>query len=112
MKSLIHKLRDFAGERDWQQFHSPKNLAMALSVETSEIVEIFQWLTQEQSFNLDEAGREHLAEEIGDVLIYLTSLADKYGINPLEAAHAKMIKNAEKYPVAKSRGIARKVSAP
>ena len=81
---------------------------MALSVETAEIVEIFQWLTQEQSFNLDESGREHLAEEIGDVMIYLTNLADKFGIDPLEAAHAKMIKNAQKYPVDKAKGLARK----
>lgn len=108
MKKLISNLRDFAAERDWQQFHSPKNLAMALSVEAAEIVEIFQWLTQEQSFNLDETRQEHLAEEIGDVLIYLTNLADKFGIDPLAAAHAKMIKNAEKYPVAKARGLARK----
>jgi NTP pyrophosphatase (non-canonical NTP hydrolase) len=108
MNDLIRKLRDFAAEREWQQFHSPKNIAMALSVETAEIVEIFQWLTQEQSFNLDEKGREHLAEEIGDVMIYLTNLADKFGIDPLAAAHAKMIKNAEKYPVDKARGLARK----
>ena len=108
MKELIRKLRNFAAEREWQQFHSPKNLAMALSVEAAEIVEIFQWLTQEQSYNLDAADREHLAEEIGDVLIYLTCLAGRFNINPLEAAHAKMVKNAEKYPVAKARGIARK----
>ena len=108
MKILTQKNRIFTQERDWQQFHSPKNLAMALSVEVSEIVEIFQWLTQEQSRNLDEAKKTHLEEEIGDVMIYLTNLADKFGINPIEAAKKKMEINIKKYPADKARGSAKK----
>lgn len=75
LSNLTKQIRAFAGERDWQHFHSPKNLAMALSVEVAEIVEIFQWLTQEQSRNLDDAQKCHLEEEIGDVMIYLTNPA-------------------------------------
>ena len=108
MNNLSQQIRTFAKERDWQQFHSPKNLAMALSVETSEIVEIFQWLTQEQSSNLDDAKKAHLEEEIGDVMIYLTNLADKFGIDPAKAAEKKMMLNTEKYPVEKARGNAQK----
>ena len=110
MNSLIQQIRIFAQERDWQQFHSPKNLAMALSVESSEIVEIFQWLTQEQSRNLDADKKAHLEEEIGDVMIYLTNLADKFGIDPLLSAKKKIKLNDEKYPVDKVRGTAKKYS--
>lgn len=110
MSTLTKQIRTFTEERDWQQFHSPKNLAMALSVEASEIVEIFQWLTQEQSRTLNEAQKNHLEEEIGDVMIYLTNLADKFGIDPVDAAKKKMKLNADKYPVEKSRGKADKYS--
>ena len=108
MQDLTSQIHVFTQERDWQQFHSPKNLAMALSVEVSEIVEIFQWLTQEQSHNLDKGQLSHLEEEIGDVMIYLTNLADKFNIDPIEAAKKKMKLNAEKYPVDKAKGIAKK----
>ncbi len=104
MQDLIEQLREFADERDWDQFHSPKNLAMALSVEVAEILEHFQWLTQEQTMQLKSEEFAKLKEEIGDVLIYLTRLADKLGIDPLEAAKEKIKKNAEKYPVEKSKG--------
>lgn len=77
-------------------------------MEASEIVEIFQWLTQEQSNNLNNAKKAHLEEEIGDVMIYLTNLADKFGLDPVEAAKKKMTLNAEKYLVNKARGIAKK----
>src|SRR5512139_880127 len=90
MEELTRLLRDFARERDWEQFHSPKNLAMALSVEVAEIVEIFQWLTQEQSRSLDDEKRARLREEIGDVMIYLASLAEKFGIDVVDAAKAKV----------------------
>jgi NTP pyrophosphatase (non-canonical NTP hydrolase) len=110
MQDLIKKLRKFANERDWEKFHSPKNLAMALSVEVAEIVEHFQWLTQDQSCNLDARTREKLKDEIGDVLIYLTRLADQLGISPLEAAESKLKKNAAKYPIDKAKGNARKYS--
>ena len=90
MEELIQKLREFAKERDWEQFHSPKNLAMALSVEAAEIVEIFQWLTQDESRNLDPEKLERVKEEIADVMIFLTNLADKLGIDPIEVAKEKI----------------------
>jgi NTP pyrophosphatase (non-canonical NTP hydrolase) len=104
MKELRSRLRSFAEEREWETFHSPKNLAMALSVEVAEIVEHFQWLTEEQSLALSLEKRARIAGEIGDVLIYLTRLADVLGIDPLEAAFRKMVINADRYPVAKSKG--------
>ena len=90
MKELIKSIRNFSQIRDWDQFHSPKNLAMALSVEVAEIVEHFQWLTQAQSENLDSAKRAEIKEEIADVLIYLTRLADRLGIDPVQAAEEKI----------------------
>jgi dCTP diphosphatase len=108
MNDLIKQIRDFVKKRDWKQFHSPKNLAMALSVESSEIVEIFQWLTQKQSSNLDENTKKHLEQEIGDVMIYLTNLADKFDIDPIQAAKKKITLNAKKYPIDKSKGLAKK----
>jgi NTP pyrophosphatase (non-canonical NTP hydrolase) len=98
MKDLIAKLEAFAVERDWEQYHAPKNLAMALSVEVAEIVELFQWMDPDRSRDPGQAVRAHLRDEIGDVLIYLTMLARKLDIDPLEAAHAKLEKNRVKYP--------------
>jgi dCTP diphosphatase len=108
MQELIKKIRAFARERDWDQFHSPKNLAMALSVEVAEIVEHLQWLTQDQSKRLEADQLDKIRAEIGDVMIYLARLADRLGIDPLQAAHEKMRINEEKYPVAKARGLATK----
>jgi dCTP diphosphatase len=108
MNNLNKQIRDFVKERDWKQFHSPKNLAMALSVESAEIVEIFQWLTQEQSYNLDKDKKSHLEQEIGDVMIYLTNLADTFDIDPIKAAKKKIALNAKKYPIDKSKGLAKK----
>jgi dCTP diphosphatase len=108
MQELIKKLRRFAKERDWEQFHSPKNLSMALAVEIAELMEHFQWLTEEQSRNLDQKTLDRVREEIGDIQIYLTCLADQLGINPLAAAKEKLIRNAEKYPVEKAKGSAKK----
>jgi len=104
MKELRKTIKDFNNERNWGQFHSPKNLAMALTVEVSELVEHFQWLTQEQSRNLSPAKKEKISEEIGDILIYLVNLADKLDIDPLQAAKNKIEKNRKKYPVDKSKG--------
>ena len=104
IESLQMALRDFAAERDWDQFHSPKNLATALAVEAAEILEHFQWLTEEQSRSLPEAKRTEAAEELADVLLFLVRLADKLDIDLMSAATAKLSKNAEKYPVAKSKG--------
>ena len=104
MESLIRKIKEFAAERDWDQFHAPKNLAMALSVEVAELVEIFQWLTEAESYCLDEKDREHLQEEIGDIMIYLSGLASKFDIDPVAAAHRKLRHNRLKYPVDLVRG--------
>ena len=108
MKDLINELREFARERDWEQFHSPKNLAMALSVEVAEIVEIFQWLTQEESKNLGSVKLDKVKQEIGDVMIFLINLADKFGIDPLEAAREKIMMNRLKYPTELVKGKANK----
>ena len=110
MQELKSDLRKFAKERDWEQFHSPKNLAMALSVEVSEIVEHFQWLTQEQSKKLDPAKLEKVKDEIADVMIFLVILADKLGIDPVQAAKEKIIKNEKNYPVGRVKGKALKYS--
>ena len=108
LQGLIKRLRAFAGERDWEQFHSPKNLSMALSAEVAEIVEHFQWLTEEQSHELSPEKLATIKEEIGDVQIYLARLADKLDIDLLEAAQEKLDKNAAKYPIDKAKGNAKK----
>src|ERR687894_778199 len=108
LEDLRSAISAFISERDWEQFHSPKNLAMALSVEVAEIVEHLQWLTEEQSRNLSPEKLAEVREEIGDVMIYLTELADKLGIDPVEAASAKLRVNEEKYPAALVRGRATK----
>ena len=102
------QLRQFAEKRDWEQFHSPKNLSMALSVEVAEVVEHFQWITEEQSKNLPNDKLEEVATELADTLIYLTRLADKLEIDLLAAAHSKIEVNERKYPVGKAKGNAKK----
>ncbi len=98
MQEIIRKLREFAAERDWDQFHSPKNLAMALSVEVAELLEHFQWLTAEESRELDPETLRKVREEIGDVQLYLARLADQLGISPVEAARDKLEINRKKVP--------------
>ena len=111
LDALRDALRHFAAAREWEQFHTPKNLAMALSVEVAELVEHFQWLTAEQSVRLDAKTKQAVGEEIADVVLYLTRLADILGIEPITAAQRKMRINARKYPVRSARGNARKYSA-
>jgi dCTP diphosphatase len=106
--SLLNAIRGFNRDRDWAQYHSPKNLAMSLVIEAAELAEIFQWLTEEESARLSAQKQVHAEEEIGDVLIYLLNLADKLGIDPVDAARKKLELNAEKYPVHKARGSADK----
>lgn len=98
MTTLRDALRDFCQARDWHQYHTPKNLVMALSVEAAELVEHFQWSTPEESQSLSADKRAEVADEIADVLIYLTELADVLDIDPIAAARAKIVKNAHKYP--------------
>lgn len=105
---LARELDRFADERDWQQFHTPKNLAMALSAEVGELLEIFQWLTPEQSQSLDEKKLGEASDELGDILIYLVRLSSVIGIDVLEVARAKLEKNKKKYPATLVKGDPRK----
>ena len=110
IQALQAVLRTFASEREWEQFHSPKNLATALSVEAAELLEHFQWLTEEQSRSMPDDKRDAVAEEVADVLLYLLQLADKLGIDPLDAARKKLQLNALKYPVERAKGTSKKYS--
>lgn len=107
-EDLQQRLAEFAAERDWDQFHSPKNLAMALAGEAGELLEHFQWLSEAQSHELSPEERDAVALELADIQLYLVRLADKLGVDLIAAAHRKIALNAEKYPVDKSRGSARK----
>jgi NTP pyrophosphatase (non-canonical NTP hydrolase) len=99
IKAIQKQLSDFADERDWDQFHNPKNLAMALSVEASELVEIFQWLTPEQAEAIMSSGEsEHVKEEMADIMIYLIRMADKLNVDLEKAVVEKIVKNGEKHP--------------
>ncbi|UUM32350.1 nucleotide pyrophosphohydrolase [Vibrio japonicus] len=108
LEQLQKKLRVFAEERDWDKFHSPKNLVMALSGEVGELVEHFQWLTEEQSLHLTEEQKEEVACEAADVFMYLLCFTEKTNINLLEACEKKLAINAQKYPLRKSYGVATK----
>lgn len=107
-KQLHDAMEQFATDRDWDQFHSPKNLAMALTVEAAELQECFQWLTEAQSTELDEKQLSAVRDEIADVQLYLIRLAGKLNVDIEAACWAKMEKNAEKYPVELAKGSAKK----
>ena len=109
IEALQQRLADFAAERDWEQFHSPKNLAMALAAEAGELVELFQWLTETESDNLDPASKQAVAHELADILIYLVRLASRLDIDLDAAIPEKMRINADKYPVALAKGSAAKL---
>jgi len=108
LRDLRDELRAFAAERDWDQFHSPRNLATALAVEAAELLEPFQWLTEEQSRSLPPDTRAAVEQELADVLLYLVRLADKLDVDLAAAARAKIVRNGEKYPVERARGSSRK----
>ena len=108
LDALQHRLREFARERDWDQFHSPKNLAMALIAESAELVEHFQWLTEEQSTQLPAEKLREIEQELADVFLYLLRLADKLNVDLLAAAAHKIDLNAHKYPADKVRGSSKK----
>jgi NTP pyrophosphatase (non-canonical NTP hydrolase) len=108
IKTIQKAVEEFANERNWNKFHTPKNLSMALSIESAELMEHFQWLTEEESFNLDTKTLEKVRDEIADVQVYLARLADKLNIDILQAVENKMIKNREKYPADKVFGSAKK----
>jgi dCTP diphosphatase len=104
LKDLSERINNFVNERDWAQFHSPKNLAMAMIVEAAEVVEHFQWLTEMQSRALDAKTQHEVGEELADTLVYLLRIADVCGIDLIAATNAKIDQNAVKYPVEKSKG--------
>jgi len=108
LDSLAQGLQQFAKDRDWEQFHSPKNLACALSVEASELLEHFQWLTDEQSRQLPPPTRDAVAAEAADVMLYLIQLCTALGIDPVAAAQDKLRINAQRYPIERAKGTSRK----
>lgn len=108
LERLRDELRKFAIERDWDQFHSPKNLAAALAVEAAELLEPFQWLTEAQSRSLSAKQKQAVQSEMADVLLYLVRLADKLDVDVIAAATEKIAHNALKYPIEKSRGSSTK----
>lgn len=107
----VQKLQDsiaqFAAARDWTRFHSPKNLAMALSVETSELLELFQWMSQEQSYRPGPDVTEQIAQEIGDIMIYLSMIAGCFDLDPIVAAEAKLADNQARFPPRTATGSGR-----
>jgi dCTP diphosphatase len=108
LEALRDDLRDFSAARDWEQFHSPKNLAMALAAEAGELLEIFQWLTEEQSRALQPKQQQAARDEVADILLYLVRIADRLGIDPIVEARRKLQVNERKYPADKARGNAKK----
>jgi len=108
--ALQLRLREFADARDWEQFHSPKNLAMALAGEAGELLAIFQWLSEMQSSALDNEDRDRVAEEMADIQIYLLRLADVLDLSLPAAVEGKIADNERKYPVGESKGNATKYS--
>lgn len=110
LTELRNELRAFVAERDWDQFHTPKNLAAALSVEAAELLEPFQWLKTGELPELDKCKQEAIRHELADVLIYLVRLADKLDVDLMDAASEKLLHNRAKYPANKVRGDSRKYS--
>jgi len=108
IEELKREVKEFIHARDWEQFHSPKNLAVGLSVEASELLEIYTWLTDEESKNLDSEKLSMVKDEVGDILIYLIDFCSTMDLDPIECASQKLIKNAEKYPISKAKGNATK----
>ena len=111
LTSLARQLQQFADARDWGPFHSPKNLASALIVEAGELLEHFQWLTEDQSRQLMPEKKQAVAHEMADVLLYLVQLSTVLDIDLMDAAQAKLLLNAQKYPVDLARGHSRKYDA-
>lgn len=108
LSSIQKKIRDFRDERDWMQFHNPKNLAISIVIEASELLEHFQWKSPDESEAHAKAARDEIADEIADVSVYLIELADNLGIDLEQAILRKLDKNAAKYPAEKAKGNAKK----
>lgn len=111
LDALRARVNAFVTERDWAQFHSPKNLAVAMIVEAGEVVEHFQWMTEDESRNLDAETKVQVGQELSDTLVYLLRIAEVCGIDLIEAANKKIDLNAQKYPADKCKGSNAKYSA-
>ena len=108
LDQIITSIRRFRDERDWMQFHNPKDMAAAIAIEAAELQEIFLWKSQSESSDITEAQRQRVLEEVADLAIYLFELADNLHIDLIEAVKTKLVKNAEKYPAKQVRGSSRK----
>jgi dCTP diphosphatase len=108
MQDVLARIRKFRDDRDWMQFHDPKNLAVSIVIEAAELLEHFQWKNNAEAERHSVENKDEIAEEIADVAIYLAELADNLGIDLIAAMHNKLDKNAEKYPVDKAKGVATK----
>jgi NTP pyrophosphatase (non-canonical NTP hydrolase) len=110
LEQLAERVREFADRRDWAKFHLPRNLVLALVGEVGELAAEVQWLTDEEvnAALAEPAPRQRIADELADVLIYLTRLADRCDIDLLEAAHEKVTRNEERYPEERAKGVATK----
>ena len=108
LESLRDRLREFASARDWDQYHTPKNLSMALIAEAAELIEHFQWVEGGQSHLLEDKTRQSVEEELADILIYLVRISDKLGVDLYAAVERKIAINEKKYPAEKVRGSAKK----
>lgn len=108
LDDLNRRLLTFARERDWEQFHSPKNLSMALAGECGELLEHFQWLSEAQSARLEADKKAAVGQELADILIYLIRLAERLDIDLIAAAEAKIARNEQRYPAQRVRGDARR----
>ena len=106
LKKIQERIRDFASERNWEQFHNPKNLAMAIGSETGELLEIFQWMTEDASKSPDDKTLDLIKEELSDIMIYCLRACDILKIDPIDSMNNKIDNNAAKYPVDKSFGNA------
>ncbi len=104
LNELRMRVNTFVEERDWAQFHSPKNLAMAMIVEAGEVVEHFQWMTEQESLNLNSEVKEQVGQELSDTFVYLLRIAEVCGIDLIDAANKKIALNAKKYPIEKAKG--------
>ena len=110
IEEITAKIRQFRDERDWMQFHNPKDLATALSIEAGELLELFLWKTAKEAEQVAEEKREAVEDELADIAVYLFELADNLGVDLIAAMERKMAKNAAKYPVEKARGSNAKYS--
>lgn len=110
IEEISQKIRAFRDARDWAQFHNPKDMAIAISLESAELLEHFLWKTPEEVEERVKTNRDEIVDEIADIAVYLVELADNLGIDLLKAMDAKISKNAEKYPAEKVKGSSRKYS--